>query len=651
MLAGICVLFAGCKKGQEVVDNTPLPELKLTADDPAVEISEDGLTATISVDKAAAAFTLGVVSNLDWTLAEGNSSWVEAVPSEEGLTVEIDENEALDGRNAEFKISVENEKGALEAKVRISQTGIDAATLELSDETLEISADGGSIELGITTNQSTVNVQNEETWLTFSQGEDAITFTAGVNETGSFRSAEVTIVAGGGDNTATETVVISQDTKITLSISNKVIDIVPEGGSEEVTITSNHETIVIDKDADWVTVTKDGDKYTFTAGANETNSLRTTEVSVTAGAGDKTTTDKIVVSQNPHIKSLQYVVKTTSAGQEVGLPTLSSTDGTISITVDYGDGSTAETFTANLSSANKHAYANIGEYTVTITTDNIITAFSFRANARLYKVENNSLDMSGVKTVKECFYNCTNLISVSANVFSKCVEATNGESIFYGCKFLASVPAGLLGSLTKVTSFNGVFQNCAALSSVPSGLFQGLTAAKTVNSGFNGSGITEIPAKFFAGCSSMTQIYYTFYNCKSLATIAADAFEGCNKVTEFYAAFNSCTSLTSIPASMFSDMTGLSSIEYCFQSCENLTSIPTTLFDRNRNLKNYEYAFMNCTALTGESPYTMINGNKVHLYERENYPDDFQAPSGYDGCFRNDELLTDFATIAENGWN
>ncbi len=165
MLAGVCVLSTGCKDGQDEVDNTPLPELELTADDPAVEISEDGLTATISVDKAAASFTLGVVSNLDWTLAEGNPSWVEATVSEDGLTVEIDENEALDGRDAEFRISVENKKGTLEAKIRISQTGIDAATLELSDETLEISADGGSVELGVTTNQSTVDVRKEEAGL------------------------------------------------------------------------------------------------------------------------------------------------------------------------------------------------------------------------------------------------------------------------------------------------------------------------------------------------------------------------------------------------------------------------------------------------------------------------------------------------------
>ena len=57
---------------------------------------------------------------------------------------------------------------------------------------------------------------------------------------------------------------------------------------------------------------------------------------------------------------------------------------------------------------------------------------------------------------------------------------------------------------------------------------------------------------------------------------------------------------------------------------------------------------LKCSALTGESPYTMIDGQKVHIYERADYPEHFTALSIFYSCFNDCTGLTDFAKIPTN---
>ncbi len=54
---------------------------------------------------------------------------------------------------------------------------------------------------------------------------------------------------------------------------------------------------------------------------------------------------------------------------------------------------------------------------------------------------------------------------------------------------------------------------------------------------------------------------------------------------------------------------------------------------------------LKCSALTGESPYTMIDGQKVHLYERKNYSEHFTRPTNTFPTFRDCFGLTDLNQI------
>ena len=562
--AGIlCMLAASCSKDDPQTPPPAEPTLSLKSENQIVTVDETGLAAQVNATAEGADVLIAVDTNLkEWSISEG-PEWITVSKSDEGVSLKIAENTSTQSRNAEYKVSVSNKAGTLEASVTVTQSGVDAATLELSAKTAAIAPAGGEAEITFTTNQSEINVEKSAEWVAYELKDGSIVLTAEKNDTGAQRTAEITVTAGAGDNTAS---------------------------------------------------------------------------------------DKIAVSQDPYLDGFVYVVKTADANAEVSCPTLSSKDETISITVDFGDGSTPETYTAGLTSSVKHTYAAAGEYTVKITTDNVVSAISFSTNENLIKVVNNSLDMSGVTTLNNAFNGCSQLVGVAANTFEPCVNATKAEYLFSQCAALTDVPAGIFASLDKVTTFARCFQDCTALTKVPAGIFAGKTTVTTFNNAFYNAGIVAVPSKCFAGCTGVTTFSYTICNCPNLETVADDIFEGCTKVTEVKSCFTDTPKLKAVPATLFADMKSLNDFEYNFQRCTSLTSLPASLFDNNRALKWMDYSIMDCTALTGESPYTVINGTKVHLYERENYPDDFINITGHDYVFRGAEGLTDYDEILKNGW-
>lgn len=78
-----------------------------------------------------------------------------------------------------------------------------------------------------------------------------------------------------------------------------------------------------------------------------------------------------------------------------------------------------------------------------------------------------------------------------------------------------------------------------------------------------------------------------------------------------------------------------------FAGCKSLQRIPVGLFDSMRTLQAVRLLFKSCSSLTGESPYTLINGEKVHLYERQNHPTEFLEITNHNSTFRNCTNLTD----------
>ena len=195
------------------------------------------------------------------------------------------------------------------------------------------------------------------------------------------------------------------------------------------------------------------------------------------------------------------------------------------------------------------------------------------------------------------------------------------------CENLAEVAADTLGALRNA-SVDAMFMGCKSLKTVPDSLFAWSSAD-------NMSGV--------------------FIDCESLESIPPHIFAKCSAVALFDNAFQNCTSLTTIPEGLFDDCADVDSFLGAFSGCEGLKSVPVSLFDHNRRVRIFRGTFVGCKYVMNESPYTMIGSEKVHLYERRDYHEEFTSPVEYDGCFGGvqslfvpDPLWTDYSNIPES---
>ena len=162
------------------------------------------------------------------------------------------------------------------------------------------------------------------------------------------------------------------------------------------------------------------------------------------------------------------------------------------------------------------------------------------------------------------------------------------------------------------------------------------------------SALKSIPENLFANCPKATDFSYTFFGCKALTAIPEGLFANNPKVTIFQGTFSYCSALKSLPANLFANNRKVNSFRLTFSGCSALESISEKLFANNTKVTNFSYTFKNCSALIGESPYTMIDGQKVHLYERADYPEHFTTPTSTYQAFGNCTGLTDYVQIPTN---
>ena len=197
-----------------------------------------------------------------------------------------------------------------------------------------------------------------------------------------------------------------------------------------------------------------------------------------------------------------------------------------------------------------------------------------------------------------------------------------------------------------VTDFSGAFNSCTSLESIPEQLFANNTEVTNFRSTFsNCTSLTSIPENLFQNCSPDEIFEETFCDCTSLQSIPEGLFANCPKAAGFSFTFSGCSALKSIPENLFANNTKVTDFSGTFVDCTSLKSIPENLFANNTKVTNFYVTFSGCKALTGESPYTMIDGQKVHIYERQNYPEHFTTPTDFNYTFMSCTGLTDYAQI------
>lgn len=210
------------------------------------------------------------------------------------------------------------------------------------------------------------------------------------------------------------------------------------------------------------------------------------------------------------------------------------------------------------------------------------------------------------------------------------VVSTIGDSdgMPYPEKMLAVKRWGDLGA----SSYVGAFKSCEKLSEVAADTLGVFRQASIGAMFFGCTSLKTVPDSLFAwyGGESMSGL---FYGCTSLESVPPHIFAKCTSVTNFDDVFMQCASLVSLPESLFADCTNVDSFHSAFRECVSLKSVPVSLFDNNRKVRVFTSTFQSCNKVASESPYTIVESVKVHIYERQDYRQYFSNPSEHEGCF------------------
>ena len=260
-------------------------------------------------------------------------------------------------------------------------------------------------------------------------------------------------------------------------------------------------------------------------------------------------------------------------------------------------------------------YNNVGEICKAlgnVTIKNIVFEESFKTYAPT--------------SLKEFFYNCTSLETISgleylntanitdmSSMFQECsnlkfLDFTNFDTknvsnmyfMFNGCSTLTSLD--LTNFNTKnVSNMNGMFCDCSNLTSLD---LTNFNTAKVTNMG-----------NMFLGCSNLTSLDLTNFNTA--------------KVTDMHGMFKGCSALTSL------DLTNFNTAEVRDMNCmfymldESSTALTTIYVSDNfvtTNVQNGENMFKNCTKLKGFKKYFLLYTDHQYANYKTGY---FTSGCGY----------------------
>ncbi|MBP7754099.1 MAG: hypothetical protein KA074_02450 [Bacteroidales bacterium] len=286
-------------------------------------------------------------------------------------------------------------------------------------------------------------------------------------------------------------------------------------------------------------------------------------------------------------------------------------DGTDDTIINQGDQIPNKTIAS-------HTYANAGDYTVTIYSNQLNTSLqqiphiTFNngtvGDPFLTTILDPFLNMEAT-SFSDCFAGCTGLTAIPAGLFDNNIQAICFNKCFSGCIELNSIPAELFKYNTQATDFYGCFEYCTGLDSIPEAIFETNTKAKRFDYCFlYCTGLDSIPPGLFYNNTQAIDFGGCFQGCTGLTAIPAEMFNNNKQATQFFACFAGCSGLTDIPPGLFNENTKAERFDFCFTGCTGLTAIPTGLFNNNLQANDFSGCFAECTGLTA-IPEGLFNNN------------------------------------------
>ena len=245
------------------------------------------------------------------------------------------------------------------------------------------------------------------------------------------------------------------------------------------------------------------------------------------------------------------------------------------------------------------------------------------------------------------------LVDDGLNVFKEAlikVDLTNADAAcpsgmwnkgFYRCIYLTEVVGSFAGK-PNIKNCNSMFMNCWRLVSVPLQMFRGCPRLDDAGSCFQFAYLIPPGDYMFADCPKLMDVHQVFSYARIRS--AAGAFQNCPTLTSVVNLFTDCKSLTDV-TDVFKGCTNIKRASRVFQNCAVLNP-PVNVFDDCKKIYDFKEGLNNLPAATNESPYTVVNGQKVHLWERTAELG-FTVPQTYDHCFSDSPNFADYPNIPE----
>ena len=289
--------------------------------------------------------------------------------------------------------------------------------------------------------------------------------------------------------------------------------------------------------------------------------------------------------------------------------------------VNWGDGTPVEYIKNNAPFGHNYAAGITGEIVVTF----VGTSGQFFLGVK----------DDDQRTFKEA------LIKVDLTNADAACPSGRWHNAFFKCWYLTEVVGSFAGK-PNIKSCNAMFMNCWRLASIPPQMFRGCPRLEDAASCFEFDYQIKNVDYLFADCPELRNINKVF--SYSGAISAVGAFQNCPlaNTTTYCLAF--CKRLTDV-TDIFKGCTNIKSASRVFQNCAVLNP-PVNVFDDCKKIYDFKEGLNNLPAATNESPYTVVNGQKVHLWERTAELG-FTVPQTYDHCFSDSPTFADYANIPE----
>ncbi|MCL2627068.1 MAG: hypothetical protein FWD44_00005, partial [Oscillospiraceae bacterium] len=211
---------------------------------------------------------------------QNNTQWLTATKSGSILTLNAEPNTTSLERTAEVQVQA----GSQVRTIIVSQAKA-VGVMTVSQLSWDPKSEASSINMTVTTNQTSWNAISSKPWLTVVKSGSNLTLSVEENLSTTARTAEIKIISG----SMTRIIPVKQaaaSAMLTVNTNKWVLDY--EANSTTITITTSLNSWTATCPESWLTITSSGSVLMLNAAENTTDTGRTAVVTVTAGSLKRT---------------------------------------------------------------------------------------------------------------------------------------------------------------------------------------------------------------------------------------------------------------------------------------------------------------------------------------------------------------------------